>query len=249
MNNRVMVTGASEGIGREFARQLAKHGFVITVVARNEERLKELCDELGDVHRYMVADLSKAREIAFVQSELKNNQYTLLVNNAGFGIYNEFVSTPLKEIYAMTALNMEALIGLSHDFLCNAQAGDALINVSSTLAFLPTPSACTYAATKAFVTSFSESLWYEQEKRGVYVMALCPGLTKSQFHERAGGKPENFSQAMAQTPEKLVKTALLALKKRSKPTVISGLLNNIFAVMTRLMTRKVIVGMMGKASF
>ena len=110
---------------------------------------------------------------------------------------------------------------------------------------MPMPSFAVYAATKAFVTSFTESLWYEQKARGVYVMGLCPGVTASHFHQRAGGDEANQPPAaITQTPEDVVETAMLALAKRGKPTVVSGVKNRMITNLTRLMPRKGIVKMM-----
>jgi len=244
-----MITGASEGIGREFALQLSGTGYAVTVVARNEERLGELCDEIGEGSNSIVADLSRPEGVKRIQAELSRERYNLLINNAGFGIYGEFAATPLEEIRRMSALNIDAVVALAHSFLSRAVPGDALINVSSTLAFLPSPSACAYAATKAFVSSFSDALWYEQKKRGIYVMGLCPGLTVSKFHERAGGRQETFPIQMAQTPDQLVRTALSALEKRSRPTVISGFMNRVFAGTARVLSRRGVANMMGRANF
>jgi short-subunit dehydrogenase len=137
-------------------------------------------------------------------------------------------------------------VRLSHAFLAQAQRGDALINVSSTLAFLPMATFAAYSATKAFVTAFSEALWYEQKERGVYVMGLCPGLTSSDFQVNAGGRVEDLPRNLIETPEQVVATALRSLRERKDPTVISGAKNAIFAqLMTRLMPRKTAVNIMG----
>jgi uncharacterized protein len=168
MDNRkkALVTGASEGIGREFAKRLAGENYAVTAVARNEARLKDLIQELKtDSHSYQIADLSTQEGIHKIAQELSNNHYDLLVNNAGFGIYAPFYKTDLPKLQSMMRLNCEAIIALTHAFLQKAGKGDALINVSSALAFLPFPKAGLYSATKAFVTSFSESLWFEQKER------------------------------------------------------------------------------------
>jgi short-subunit dehydrogenase len=173
---RVMITGASEGIGRAFARRLAHEGYAIRAVARNEKRLQELMTELGaDHHTYRVADLSTPEGVAAIAEDLATNRFHLLINNAGFGIYGAFYNAELPKLETMIRLNCDTLMALSHAFLQQAKKGDALVIVSSALAFMPMPSAGTYAATKAFVTSFTESLWYEQKERGIYVMGLCPG--------------------------------------------------------------------------
>lgn len=246
---KALVTGASEGIGREFAKQLAQEDYQITLVARNESRLKELVTELsGAGHKILIADLTKATESQKIAQELSSDHYNLLVNNAGFGVYGPFDSVPLSKLQEMMKLNIDALVELSHAFLQKAQSGDALINVSSALAFLPLPTSSLYAATKAFVTSFSESLWFEQKSKGVYVMDLCPGLTKTEFHTRAGGKEDQRpSESMTQTPDEVVKLAIRELSKRAKPTVVSGGKNVFATTLTRLMPRKTVVSFMGNA--
>ena len=182
-----MITGASEGIGREFAVQLSRQGYQITALARNEARLKELCRELGPTCKYLIADLGKAEGVKKAASEIKSRHYDLLINNAGYGVKGKFAELPLEKHLTMLHVNVTALVTLSHVFLNQAQSGDALINVSSSLAFLPMPSLGLYAASKALVTSFSESLWYQQKSRGVYVMGLCPGVTATNFSKRSGG--------------------------------------------------------------
>jgi uncharacterized protein len=242
----VLVTGASEGIGRAFARRLAGEGFSVTATARNESRLQELITELaGEGHTYQVADLSTAGGLAAIATTLTAGRFNLLVNNAGYGVYGAFSQTDLPKLAAMMHLNCDALVTLSHAFLQQAEKDDALINVSSALAFMPMPSGGTYAATKAFVMSFTESLWYEQKARGIYVMGLCPGVTATNFHDRAGGDETNRpSAAITQTPEEVVETAMQALAARSKPTIVSGIKNKIVTNLTRMLPRKGIVKMM-----
>lgn len=245
-----LVTGASEGIGREFAKRLAMDGYQVTVVARNESRLQGLVAELGEAGRYLVADLSTAEGMATVCRDIEAGKYELLVNNAGAGAYGDFAQTALEKHRTMLSLNCDALVTLAHTFLQTAKEGDALVNVASILGFMPYPASSIYAATKAFVVSFSEALWFEQKPRGVYVMALCPGPTTSNFHAAAGGTEENLPpKAITQTPEQVVDTAMRALRERKDPTVVSGLQNRAMVVMaSRLMSRKGAVTMMGAAA-
>ncbi len=244
----VLITGASEGIGRAFAHRLAAEGFAVMAAARNESRLQELMNELNaDCHRYQVADLSTAAGVRVISEKLTSGRFHLLINNAGFGIYGAFYNTELPMLESMMRLNCDALVALSHAFLQQADKGDALINVSSALAFMPMPSAGTYAATKAFVTSFTESLWHEQKERGIYVMGLCPGVTASHFHDRAGGDETNRPPvAITQTPEEVVETAMRALADRKNPTVVSGIKNKMVTNFTRVLPRGGIVKMMAK---
>jgi len=132
MEKKALVTGASEGIGAVFARKLAKEGFVITGVARNEEKLQSLVREIGTRHNYIVADLSTESGQKKVMSELSGaHHYDLLINNAGVGAVGKFLDIPLERQLRMLHLNCAAVVNLSHAFLKNSKSGDALINVSS----------------------------------------------------------------------------------------------------------------------
>ncbi len=241
-----MVTGASEGIGHSFAKRLAKEGYQVTAVARTEAKLKQLLSEIGSTHAYIVADLSTEEGQDKVAMALKEQHFDLLINNAGVGTVGAFFQVPLQKQKKMLRLNCEAVMVLSHAYLETAKPGDTLVNVSSTLAFLPLPAIGLYSATKAFVTSFTESLWYEQKERGVYVMGLCPGVTSTNFQVNSGGKAEDVPQGLAQTPDEVVDTALKAIGARKQPTVISGIKNRVFAGISRAMSRRSTVNMMGK---
>ncbi len=246
MKKRALVTGASEGIGYVFAQRLAAEGYEVTAVARNEENLQRLMAEIGGGHSYIAADLTTAAGQDAIMQAISAAHFDLLINNAGIAAMGPFTDIPLKRHVEVLTLNCETVVKLSHAYLKTATEGDALINVSSALAFMPMPIIGLYSATKAFVTSFSESLWFEQKPRGVYVMGLCPGITSTKFNEHSGGGTAATPKLMTETPEHLVDTALKALKCRCKPTVISGAVNNIFTFMSRLMSRKAIANMMGK---
>ncbi len=245
MKKQALVTGASEGIGYVFAKRLAAEGYDVTAVARNEGKLKQLVAEIGGGHSYIVADLTTEAGQDKISQTIAGRHFDLLINNAGIAAMGKFTDIPLKKHVDVLTLNCETMVKLSYAYLKTASAGDALINVSSALAFMPMPVLGLYSATKAFVTSFSESLWFEQKRRGVYVMGLCPGITSTNFNEHSGGGNEATPKLMTQTPGQLVDTAMRALNSRKKPTVISGTVNNVFAFMSRLMSRKAIVSMMG----
>ncbi len=244
-----MVTGASEGIGRAFAKKLATKGYAITLVARNEARLKELTGELGGSgHSFVVADLSTDAGMDTIAHKLGSQHHQVLINNAGSGNYGKYHKITLAKHRAMLQLNCMALAHLSHAFLSHAKSGDALVNVSSMLAFLPLPGSALYAASKSFVTSFSESLWYENKDRDVYVLGLCPGLTTSEFNRRAGGEDMKAPAMMVQSAERVADIGYAALCNRKKPTVMCGEINHVMAgVVSRLMPRKAVVAMMGAA--
>lgn len=245
MEKQALVTGASGGIGRVFAEKLARNGFQVTVVARNEEKLKALVLELGPLHEYIRADLSTHQGQEIVCKLLNAKKFDLLINNAGVGVVGDFADNSLETQLSMLHLNCEALVKFSHVFLRDSKSGDALINVSSALAFMPTPKMALYCATKAFVTSLSDSLWYEQKKRNVYVMGLCPGITETEFQVNAGGRKEDLPKGLSQTADELVDFALAQLHAREKPTVISGIKNKIFSGLSRILPRKRVVIMTG----
>jgi short-subunit dehydrogenase len=246
MAKKALVTGASAGIGRVFARALAKHGYEVTGVARNEEKLRSLVAELGAGHGYLVADLSTVDGQRNVAGALEREHYDLLVNNAGVGVVGGFTDVPVERTLAMMHLNCDALVFLAHTFLKKAQSGDALINVSSAVAFAPMPSFSVYCATKSFVTAFSEALWSEQKAKGVYVMGLCPGITTTDFQIHAGGRVEDLPKNLSQTPEEVVRVAIEALERRNAPTVISGVKNVLFAAMMRSLPRKTAANALSK---
>ena len=249
-NKTALVTGASSGIGAVFARQLAKDGYRVTCVARSRDKLENLVKELGPGHRILVADLADKSQLQRVAADVEENGYSLLVNNAGYGIYGRFEEIPVDQQEQLMAVNMVALVRLSHAFLKKAASGDALINVSSALSLLTYPGGAVYAGSKGFVTIFTESLWYEYKDRGVYVLALLPGVTDTNFHAVAtAGRIKAGPGGMNYPPELVVKEALAALKARKKPSIISGPLYRFLTFLnTRLMSRTTMVTIMGKNS-
>ena len=250
MAKTAMVTGASGGIGLEFAERLAQQGYQVTLVARGEGKLKDHVARMGAGHRFIAADLSSAADTHRVAADVLATKYDLLVNNAGVGVYGSFSESKLEPTLAMMRLNMDSVVELSHAFLQGAKSGDALLNVASTLALLSFPGAAGYCATKAFVTAFSEGLWYENKARGVYVAALLPGVTKTNFHEAAGGAADNKPpDGITQTAAGVVDAAMRALESRSSPTVLTSLTNKAMVFFsTRMIPRKVMVNMMGGQS-
>ena len=245
MAKKALVTGASEGIGQAIARKLKDEGYLITSVARSETKLKAFTQELGAGHDYIVADLSIEAGQNKIAGALDAQHYDVLINNAGVGTVGDFTDVPLDRQISMLRLNAEAVVRLAYAFLKNSKDGDALINVSSALAFMPMPGMGLYSATKSFVTAFSDTLWFEQKKRGVYVMGLHPGITATNFQTAAGGRKEDLPEGMAQTSEQVAEVAIRELKARKKPTVISGGKNAIFAGTSRILPRKSIVTMTG----
>lgn len=243
---RAFVTGASEGIGRSLCAKLVKEGWHVVGLARSKDRLASLQQELGEAFTFEVADLAEISEIDRVAELVRAGQFELLVNNAGFGVYGTFSELPLERYRNMLRVNVEALVVLSHAYLSNARSGDALINLSSVLAFLPMPTGGLYSATKALVTSFSESLWFQAKDKGVYVMNFCPGPTETQFHERTGGQTKKMPAFMMQTSEEVAERIYAGLVARKRPTIISGSKNTLMSSMHRYMSRKGLVQTLGK---
>jgi short-subunit dehydrogenase len=236
---KALVTGASAGIGRAFATALAAAGYAVTAVARREDRLAGLMADLGPGHDHLAADLATPEGLR-VTAERLTEPYTLLVNNAGLAIHGGFAETSLEDSLAVMDLNCRAVVTLAHAFLAQARPGAALVNVSSTLGFTPKPGLGVYSASKAFVTSFSESLWHEQKARGVHVLALCPGVTTTESQD-ADGVPS----FLVQTPEDVAARALRAVRRREGPTVVSGRPNAVFTAAAGLLPRRTAVSLLG----
>lgn len=211
-----LVTGATAGIGLEFARQLAARGHGLVLVARDEARLTAVAKELRAAYdievEVLVADLVDKAQSASVEARLadRDRPIELLVNNAGFGLKHRFLDNNIEDEEAMLDVLVTAVLRLSHAALGPmAERGrGGIINVSSVAAFLPRG---TYSAAKAWVNSFSEWAHNEYKPKGVTVMALCPGFTKTEFHQRMEVK--RGDSFMWLEPEFLVKTALADFDK------------------------------------
>lgn len=241
MNKRALVTGASSGIGQEFAKQLALQGYAVTGVARREERLLDLVNKLpGNGHRYLVADLGTKDGVQLAMDELQREHVNLLINNAGHSVFEPFFESELSQQHNILSVNCESLVKLAHAFLRQSQSGDALVNLSSIVAFLPTPAQPMYSASKAFIASFSECLWEEHRKRGVYVMGLCPGITQTEFIASASGGDadgQTLPKVLIQTTQQVVVEALQALDARKKAIVVTGRVNRMMLLMPRFLSR------------
>ena len=244
--NTALITGASSGIGEAFARKLAAQGRNVLLVARSEDKLVTLCNELGRMNsiraQYIALDLSEEESPARLFDEVQKRGLIidLLINNAGFGAFGDFAKTDLQRQLNMIDLNIKAVIDLTYRFLApmRERKQGAIINVASTAAFQPVPFMTVYAATKAFVLSFSEALWEENRSYGVTVMALCPGVTETNFFEAAHGhKPPARA---SQTPEQVVDTALRGLAAR-KSSIVSGWANLLMVEAERFVPRSLVV--------
>lgn len=226
-----LITGASSGIGEAFARALSAEKHNLLLVARSEDKLHALCDELmlehGITAHYVAIDLTEfeADRQLFRETERHELEVDWLINNAGFGSMGDFVNLELERELEMIGLNIMVLVALTHRFLpqMRERRSGTIINVSSTAGAQPIPFMATYAATKAFVTSFSQAIAEENRPHGIKVMALCPGATETNFFN-ASEIAEPFKVKGIQTPEEVVETALKGVAS-GKSRVISGFSN------------------------
>ncbi len=244
-----LVTGASAGIGKAFAKELAAGGTNVVLTARRRERLEELAQKLTAAHKIraeaVVADLAEADapQKIFQFTKNKKIEIDLLINNAGFGAYGEFFKQDTQLLLDMVQVNCSAVVHLTRLYLPDMVArrrGDVLI-VASTASFQGVPYISTYAATKAFDLLFAEGLAEEMKPYGVRVCALCPGSTESEFHEVA--RQQEFKRS-AETAEKVARTGLRALAD-GKNYVISGLGNYLGAHAQRLAPRRLVTRIAG----
>jgi len=242
----VLITGASAGIGREFARQLAGHAGALVLVARRLERLEELRDELTrrdpnlNVHVH-AADLSQPGQVEELCTWLEREDIAIdfLINNAGLGDYGPFATSELIRDEAMLLVNVVALTALTRRLLppMIADKRGAVLNVSSSASFLPMPGFAVYAATKAYVTSFTEAIRAELHGTGVTVASLCPGPVHTEFTkvarrdgEQTGTSGPEFTHVSV---EECVRAGLGAIE-RNQPLVIPGLVMKIGMALVRL---------------
>ena len=237
---RALVTGASSGIGHAFARRLAATGHDLVVVARDEERLRSLADSCTGVHvEVLGADLASPEALATVEARLAGGDVDLLVNNAGFGTTGRFWELPVGEETREIAVNVTALTRLTAAALPEmvARGSGAVVNVASIAAFSPTPGTATYGGTKAFVLSFTQALREELKGTGVKALVVCPGLTRTEFQERAGYDARGVAGRLWQTADEVAATALAALG-RDAGICTPGFQNKAAAAATHLVPRR-----------
>ncbi|NOT48866.1 MAG: SDR family oxidoreductase [Acidobacteria bacterium] len=247
-----LITGASGGIGEAFARRLAEDGHDLVLVARSEEKLRELRDELQAEHNitahYIAVDLTgfEADKQLFDETEKNGIEVDWLINNAGFGSMGDFATLDLERELGMIDLNISVLVALTHRYIgkMRERKSGTIINVSSTAGFQPIPFMATYAATKAFVTLFSEAIAEENRPYGIQVFALCPGSTKTDFHA-AAGIDASMGFKGQETADDVVETAMRAVgSKRAK--IISGWTNWVVATGVNFLPNSLITRVMGK---
>jgi len=248
MKKYALVTGASSGIGRAFALQLAQKGYHVMLTARSGPNLKGLAEYIRSNYKaganFLALDLSKVNAAAQIKQWCDELDIapSILINNAGFGLWGDFPALDLEEQINMHRLNTEALIRLTHNMLPLLAENERsyILNVSSTAAYQAVPTLSVYAASKAFVLSFSRALRYELKQTGISVSCLCPGPTDTGFAKRAG------LDALAELAEKFnmsaddVAAAGLKGLFKGKAEIIPGTLYKISAAVVRHAPKKII---------
>jgi uncharacterized protein len=240
-----LITGASSGIGTAYARAFAARGADLILVARREEKLRELATELEAIGRTVTViplDLQVPGAGAALAEQVAQRGLTVdvLVNNAGFGMHGALAEADPDRLTALVQLNCVSIVDITRQFLPGmlARRRGTVINIASTAAFQPVPHMATYGASKAFVLSFTEALWAEARPAGVHVIAVCPGATETQFFDVVG--TDDAQVGRRRTPEQVVATTFAALE-RGRPSVVDGTANAALARFSGLAPRKTVI--------
>ncbi len=216
---RALVTGASSGIGRAFARELAGSGWSLTLVARDPERLKALADELGPQAAVIAADLSTVEGTQSIESEC--GQHDLVINCAGVMVRGDFAHAETEQVERAIYLMSTSVMRLTRAALggMTARGSGAILNVSSRAAFVPEPGLAVYCATKAAVRSFTLAVAKEVADTNIRVHLCCPGNTRTELHERAGLSASQTGSSRRVEPELVAREALAALERGDRVSV------------------------------
>jgi short-subunit dehydrogenase len=241
----ILITGASSGIGRAFALRYARAGDQVILVARDEARLKAValeCEQLNQhVATIIIADLSDpaAPDMIYQTLQEKKLSIDVLVNNAGFGLWGSFEAMDFDQISAMIQVHITALAKLTQLFLPDMrhrQQGK-IVNIASVYSYMPVPLQAVYAATKSFVVSFSLALTNELRDSGITVTAVCPGMTESEFRQRAGIQENETSRRFTMAAETVADISYYAIE-RGKAVVIPGWKNKLFVGIVRYLPQR-----------
>lgn len=241
-----LITGASSGIGAEFARRLAARGSDLVLVARRADRLEELAEELRREHGREVVPIAfdldqPAPGVALAREvESRGINVTSVVNNAGFGTWGLFHESEPERLRRMIAVDVTAVVDVSRAFIDRLRANGSgyLLNITSAAAYFSIPNQGVYSAGKAFVLSFTEALWAESRGTGLRVLAFAPGVTRTEFFDVVGTTDADGGSSY-QTPARVVAGALRVLERRNPPpSSISGHRNHFLTVTPRYFTRR-----------
>jgi len=247
MNKTALITGASSGIGKETAFVYAKNGYHLILVARRLENLKTIKKNIEDAHKVTVTifdmDLAKLKSAEELYKKVTDAKLTVdvLINNAGFGIYKKFADSDIEKEEQMLLLNMVTLTKLTKLFIPNMIKKNSgnIVNIASAAAFQPIPTLATYAASKAFVMSFSEAIAFELKDNNVIVTVICPGATKSEFGVTAGYSEDSEVFKGIPTSQDLALFIYKSMKK-GKTNAIHGFKNNFLTFIGRFAPRKML---------
>jgi short-subunit dehydrogenase len=248
MNEYALITGASKGIGRSMALQLAGAGYHLLLVSRSEKDLKELSDLISNKHHvkalYLPCDLSETGACAKVADWCNNHtgELSILVNNAGYGLFGEFDQLPLEGQSEMIRLNINAVVELTHLLLpaLKKQQKAYILNVASTAAYQAMPTLAIYAATKSFILSYTRALRYELKDSTVSVTCLSPGPTETGFASRAGlDMLAELAEKFNMQPDAVARIGLKGMFHK-KPEIIPGFVNKISAFGAGLLPKSVV---------
>jgi uncharacterized protein len=239
-----LVTGASSGIGAELARQLAAQGTDLILTARRRDRLDALAGELTAKHRISATTIENdlncddGADSLVDELAVRQLQPTLLINNAGFGYFDAFVQQSRDDIEALIEVNVRALTILCRRIgepMAERRHG-AILNVSSFAAIAPIPRYAVYSGAKAYVIAFSQALRHELRHKGVKVSVLCPGFTRTEFHDVSGHEKSSLMRATELTPEQVARAGLRGLA-RNRFLIVPGWWYKLNALTARLAPR------------
>ena len=253
-----LITGASTGIGEEFARQFAARGDDLVLVARSADKLEALAAQLRAANGVEVTviamDLSEPDAAAklFEHTTRLGLEVSVLVNNAGAGTHDDVAEADPQRLEREVELNCRTLVGTTARYLpqMRARRAGTIINLASTAAFLALPKMAVYGASKAFVLSFTEAVWQEERKNGIRVLAVCPGMTDTSFFESAGESAVAAASLadtlrVTRTPKQVVDSTMRALAGH-KSSVVDGALNAVvWRGLTRLVPTRVMLSVSG----
>jgi short-subunit dehydrogenase len=244
-NKTALITGASAGLGAEFARQLAKKDYDLILVARDKNKLDELASSLPSARcEVYPADLIKADELKRLETKIATEPaLDLLVNNAGIGTFGDFHTLDIDKEEEELRLNVLALVRLTRAALPGmvALGRGAVLNVSSIAGFVPGPKNATYNATKAYVNSFTEAIFEELQGTGVHVMALCPGFTRTEFQDRAKIDVSSVPKLAWMNADEVIEEALYGLERKELfciPGAKNRTMVGLVGLTPRVITRK-----------